>query len=565
MFFLLNFFNINLNLELIRLILIIFSLIIISLYRVNIFTIFTITIFLSSIFISLFPDFAYKNISLEIFAYLLIYNFKKFEKRQKTNISKRNIFLIFSSIFSLVLGYLLVRVKDFSDYTAFSFLASGGEDAAQALDTVHKLLKLDSGSAGLATSLYTPGMTSLYDLVLSFLPNHQFHYAALVLLTVTFFASTIFILSTLWSCIKKSGDPFIITLIGLIHIITLTSFFYAGHYHYLLAISIMSFTLVNFSSANSGTNILRLLSVSFFWWPAIILGLSFVIFIVVKDYKDKKFFGLSKIIAYLISPSLLVISTLLSLYVWFNRELREADWQFDIFRDAGGVINFSNELLILILILILIQSYILRNSISIFFNYLNLLFTSLLTLLGLKLFYLIYIAASETYSFQKFQMFVLVVIFLNSIIFFGMKLKIEDLQVLKLILICIILILFSNQDVSTSFIKTFSFESANNQSNIGKQLYTLILENKSKNYYCLIKDNNSLNVGESYKCSRWMASIQGEDDRSLDNQMGWRFWILDRTDGKKYQTIGTQNRSIIVINNALVSEVKLEDVIKFLP
>jgi hypothetical protein len=411
----------------------------------------------------------------------------------------------------------------------FERYSSLGEDAAQLLNSVSLFHKQGSGPEALGISLYSPFVDFL-SLVASSVSKMVItnQLTSILFVTVLIYIMPILIINViLVSQIKQDNWMRLISKFMLILIvnISLSPSILAGHISLLYSVALSSLAIIVVKKSLIRSLLLSLAILS--WYPSGILLAVLVLQPVLNSLIREGKAAALKLANYIIL--ILFIGTMSIVYYFLQESFRRADWKFDLLREEGGASSFPNLTIFIILIAFFIIVIFDKN-----YNIgLNLQFPYLMILSFILyiLFNAFYVATIFSYGIEKLTSHLLLTLLIIIVCYIsGIQEKVNlDLYLKFLIPILFVQFLVPGKHID-SFINLYSKSNQPSFSGISYTQFEGISKflNSDGNYFILREGFEDSNRIDSYLSSRWISSLLGKDDRKLNNQMGWRFLLLNR-------------------------------------
>jgi hypothetical protein len=448
---------------------------------------------------------------------------------------KKLIFKNFVAVTSLLTIVILINFEIFpiNTYKIFYLLSSLGEDTAQLLNSVSIFHQADAGLGSLKLSLYSP-FIDFFSFILSSISQIFISTPEKSILIVTGIVCIFPIIILNLLIVLRFGyeaNPLILLIFILIFNIFLSPSIFAGHFNLLYSLAFCAL-----GSSYRENPLLRstLYSLATFsWYPSVIIFAYFIIEPVLSDFLKLSKKAALKLVNYIII--LIFLLTIALIYIFINVSAQSSDWKFDLLREEGGGQNVST-MNIFIIGLILITVVHLNQKFLIGLN-LHSVYATMLLFIIFLLYNVFIVATSSTYGINKLLTLIFLLFLIQTYDYlFVINKKINLTSFLSVGLPVILLITIMQGKEINSFIALYSKSNSPSYAGINPKQFRDILKlyDTEFDYYFIREDYIPNQNIESYLTSRWITSLLGKDDRKLDNQLGWRFLLLRRTDGSDF-------------------------------
>jgi hypothetical protein len=168
------------------------------------------------------------------------------------------------------------------------------------------------------------------------------------------------------------------------------------------------------------------------------------------------------------------------------------------------------------------------------------------------LFNAFYVATTFSYGIEKLTSHLLLTLLIIIVCYIsGIQEKVNlDLYLKFLIPILFVQCLVPGKHID-SFINLYSKSNQPSFSGISNTQFEGISKflNSDGNYFILREGFEDSNRIDSYLSSRWISSLLGKDDRKLNNQMGWRFLLLNRIPSEDFFCCFNMEKAIFISLN----------------
>ncbi len=499
---------------------------------------------------------SFSNIILSCFALLTIFNTLRLAVFPKTEWSTSLIFAFFltflvisissmkptSRLFlnkiqeiyrfgaEIIIILIVITIYIFtSNLQILNFFSYSYEDSYQVIDSISKQINYKTFGS-LNIEMQSPGTANLI-LVISTISRLIFGKMGLIDSTnivyiIIVILPFLILLKTVKNINLRNDSSLKNTiLINLLYffiftflLIVLFEYIFLGHINalYSLVIIIYFFIEINKKERNFNSLVLPLSLIHLFWWPTLIVTIPIFLVYVLKEYRKLNHLN-----------TVFFIFSIGSTIYQLTFSLRVAEWNFDLLSEKGGVSNYQNiTYLFLLISLSTIFAVLYKNR-----DFQKLtpgVLTVVITFYLFKLFNLIILGEENSYGLLKLEFFVFNLLIFT--IFITLK-NVYDKP--RLLYVALLIILFQLSQWNNKILVTYSF------TNPVPQIYSLDTTDLDERYkessvLCIDKTDLDNIRGNSYKCSRLISSLYGQDDRKIEGAMGWRFVMLGIIDPQDY-------------------------------